>query len=123
MASKKSGTGRAAWEVDFVNCELSKEERDAVSKWDVKYEVTFDTVARMVADGFKLSVTADRKHDCSIATFTSPKGDAGVRQQCLTARGPDFYGAIRCLVYKHAIVLEGEWGEVGNSIDASSKWG
>lgn len=123
VPKKVAGNQRAAWEVDFIHCELSREERDAVAKWDVKYEATFDLVARLVSDGYKLSVTADRVHDCSIASITSPKGDAGIRQQCLTARGPDFFGAIRCLAYKHAIVLEGDWGEVGNAVDTQSKWG
>lgn len=123
MATKNGKDKRAAWEVDFVSVELSKEQKDMLRKWDVKYETTVDQITRMVSDGFKLSVWGDKAHDCCGATLTSPKKDGGPRQQCLNARGPDFLGALKAVAFKHLIVLEGDWGTVDNSGDPDSQWG
>lgn len=123
MAQKMSKNSRSSWEVDFVRCELSKAEKDSLLKWDLKNEATFDAITRLVDDGFKLTVTADKRNDCVGIWLTSPKLDAGPRQRCLGARGPDLIGAFRAIAFKHCVVLEGEWGDAGNPDDPTSRWG
>lgn len=123
MAAKSKQNTRASWEVDFVNVVLSKDQKKQLMAWDVKGEVTFDAITRLVSDGFKLSVSADRAHDCVGAYLTSPKATDGSRQQCLAARGPDMFGAFRALVFKHSIILDGDWGAVENDGEAGSVWG
>jgi|SRR6185369_12702437 hypothetical protein len=123
MATKQKQTTRNSWEVDFVNVVLSKEQKQQLMKWDVKGEVTFDVIAKLVTDGFKLSISADKAHDCVGAYLTTARSSDGVRQQCLSARGPDFFGALRALVFKHAIILDGDWGAVENDGEAGSVWG
>lgn len=121
--SKKSDPKRASWEVDFVNVNLSKVQKEELFKWDVKGEVTFDAISRLVDDNYKLSISSDKAHDCVGAYLTSPAGPNGGRKQCLGARGPDFFGALRALAFKHLIVLEGDWGELDNTPDATDRWG
>ncbi len=123
MAKPKSKSAKSDWGVDFVNCELSKEERNAVQVWDRTFEEIMGVLIGLVADGYKLSVSFDKAHDCAVASITSPYVSAEERRQCLTARGPAFVEAVTCLVYKHSVVLDGDWGEVGNSLDLTSKWG
>ena len=123
MVKKYSESKRPSWEVDFVNVELGKEQKEMLRKWDVKYERTFDQIARLVADGFKLSVWGDKAHDCCGATLTSPKSTDGTRQKCLSARAPDFINALKALVFKHEIVLEGDWANLDNNPDPDSQWG
>lgn len=114
---------RPSWEVDFISVELSKEQKELLRKWDSSGELTVDAVTRLVSDGYKLSVWGDKAHDCCGATLTSPKGESGDRQKCLSARGPDFLGAIKALAYKHLIVLDGQWGNLDNLAVADSQWG
>lgn len=121
--SKNRAEKRQPWEVDFIQVELSKEQKDALKKWDVKLETTIDSLDRLIVDGFKLSVSFDRVHDCAIASLTSPKNDNGDRQQCLVARGPNYLGALRAIAFKHHVVLEGEWSGIANKYDPDSQWG
>jgi len=119
----KSKDGRNSWEVDFVSVELSKEQKDLLRKWDPKYERTVDEITRLVGDGFKLSIWGDKAHDCCGSTLTSPKRVDGTRQKCLSARGPDFLSALKSLVYKHQVVLDGDWGTLANNPDPDGQWG
>lgn len=123
MATKQKQANRPSWETDFVNVSLSKPQKEQLQKWDIKGEVTFDTITRLVADGYKLSISADKSHDCVGAYFTEPNNVSGARRRCLSARGPDFFGALRSLAFKHCIVLEGDWGEVDNASDPTDQWG
>jgi len=123
MASKSKQPLRNSWEVDFVNVSLSKEQKAEVAKWALKGEVSFDTITRMVDDGFKLSFSADKAHDCVGAYLTEGPSASGARKRCLSARGPDFFGALRSLIFKHSIILEGEWGDVENTPVAGDRWG
>lgn len=123
MAQKSKSSARPSWEADFVSCELSKETKEQLKKWDVKGELTFDLVSKLVDDGYKLSISADKSHDCVGAYLTSPSSVDGSRKRILSARGPDLFGALRAIAFKHAIVLEGEWGNVDNKYDPQDSWG
>lgn len=123
MAQKSSKSSKNSWEVDFVDCLLSKEQKDALIKWDVKGETTFDVITRLIDDGYKLSVVSDKAHDCVLASLTERGELGGIRKRCLPARGPDFFGALRSLVYKHSIVLDGDWGALANNNDGDQRWG
>jgi hypothetical protein len=124
IVAKPNASGkRNSWEVDFISVELGKEQKDMLRKWDVDGSLTSDAITRLVADGFKLSVWGDKAHDCCGATLTSPKGDGVARQKCLSARGPDFFGALKSVAFKHLIVLDGDWGTLENNSDPDSRWG
>lgn len=123
MASKSSSVKRNDWEVDFVNVNLSKDQKEQLFKWDVKGEATFDVISRLIDDQFKLSISSDKAHDCVGAFLTTPNPSDGSRKRCLGARGPDFFGALRALAFKHSIVLEGDWGELDNNSSPVDRWG
>jgi len=121
--SKQPTKNQNSWEVDFVRCELSKSERDDVQKWDKDGVQTWDTVTRLVEDGYKLSVSADKQHNCVGAYLTSPKTQDGKRQKCLGSRGPDILGALRSLAFKHVVKLDQDWAN-GTSADwDTGSWG
>lgn len=122
MAQSKKDN-RKSWEVDFVAVELSKVQKDQLKKWDTEGDLTSDAITRLVSDGFKLSVWGDKSHDCVGATLTSPKSSTSERQKCLSARGPDFFGALKAVAFKHLIVLDTDWGSLGNNADPDDVWG
>lgn len=123
MPKKTQPAQRNSWEVDFVNVSLAKDQKENLKKWDIKGELTFDNVTRMIDDGYKLSISADKAHDCVGAYLTSPSSPNGERKRCLSSRGPDFFGALRALMFKHLIILEGDWGSAAESGEQLDQWG
>jgi len=123
MARNGKGDGRSDWEVDFVHIDLAAQDKEALDKYDLKYQTTFDTLSRASLDGWKLSVVHDQRNDCSIASFTSPKVDGGARQVCLSARGPDMLQALRVLTYKINVICGGDLGALRNTAQSRSQWG
>jgi hypothetical protein len=123
MPKSPKQPARNAWEVDFVNVSLDKLQKEQLKKWDTTGEVTSDTITRLVSDGYKLSISADKAHDCVGAYLTEPANSDGSRKRCLSSRGPDFFGALKALAYKHVIVLEGDWGDKAEHGEALDQWG
>jgi hypothetical protein len=85
-------------------------------------EQTFSILERLVVDGYKLSIWNDANHDSFGASITSPKGSGKDRSKCLTGRGPDFFGALRSVAYKHQILLDGDWSKRGEWEAGQSQW-
>ena len=123
MARSIKSDGRQDWEVDFCHIDLSAQDKEALSKWDVKYEQTFDSLSRASLDGWKLSIVHDRRNDCAIASFTSPKVDGGPRQLCLSARGPDLLQSLRVLAYKIVVICDGDLTAIRGTAESRSQWG
>jgi len=121
--AKAPGTKKNAWDVDFVQLELSAQDKESLSKWDVKYEQTFDCLSRASLDGWKISFSYDRRNDCTIAALTSPKLESGGRQICFTARGPDLLGSMRCIAYKIVVILDGHLDELEPTSQSRGQWG
>lgn len=123
MAKKQSSNSSSGWNVSFVRCELDSADKDALLKYDPKGTESWDVIARLIDDGYKLSVSADKAHSAVGAYLTSPKGSEGAAQFCLSARGPDIFSAFRALAYKHAIKLDRNWAN-GTSPDwDTGSWG
>lgn len=121
--AKAPGTKKNAWDVDFVQLELTAQDKETAKKWDVKFEQTFDCLCRCSVDGYKLSVTYDRRNDCAIAALTSPKPEGGANSLCFTARGPDLLQAMRMLAYKIVVLLDGDMSALGDVAQSRSQWG
>lgn len=120
---KKEAPAKNSWGTQFVLCELTTEHKEAMKKWSVKDTELMDELDRLVNDGYKISFSRDENHDCVAAFATSPADDRGVRKYTLSARGPGMLPALRCLCYKHFIMLEGKWlvpEDHGKTIDP---WG
>jgi hypothetical protein len=122
VAQKQKKVEVQPWEVQFVQCELGKDDKDRLEKWDTGAAETIVILERLVQDGFKLSVWGDKLHDCCGASITEPVRESGDRKRCLTGRGPDFIGAMRAVAYKHAIMLDGDWGNQQPPEDHRSSW-
>jgi hypothetical protein len=113
----------AEWNATFVRCELDKETKDKVKSWDPKFEATLDAVDQMVTDGYKVSISYDKYHDCVGCFVTHPDPAHKNHGQCLTARGPNYLSALKVLVFKHFQILDGEWGAVVDQNGSRDEWG
>jgi len=120
---KAPGTKKNAWDVDFVQLELSAQDKESLSKWDVKYEQTFDCLSRVSLDGWKMSFTYDGRNDCTIAALTSPKPEGAGHPICFTARGPDLLSSMRAIAFKIVVILDGDLSSLSGTAQSRSRWG
>lgn len=121
--SKKPSKSPANYQVQFVQCELDKATKEQVKNWDPKLEATMDIIDRMVVDGYKISVSPDKYHDCVGCFATINDRDHPHFGLCLSARGPNFLQAMKVLAFKHSQVLDGDWGTVVNQKSQGDTWG
>jgi hypothetical protein len=122
-AKTKPEKPRPSWSVDFVSCELDKATKEAVKKWDPKFESTIDGLDRMVADGYKISISLDKMHDCIGVYATMPDQSSKHHGLCLSSRGPSMLLALKVLVYKHFTILEQNWDAENNQRGEYDVWG
>lgn len=123
MPSKTKPQKVTDWNAAFVRCELDASTKEQVKKWDPKFEATMDAVDRLLSDGYKISVSPDKYHDCVGAFMTMPEVAHKHHGQCLTARGPNYLQAMKVLVFKHFQVLQEEWGSPVDQKASRDEWG
>jgi hypothetical protein len=125
--ARKNGLSEytGSW-VGFVDLPLTDTEKEHLQAFAPDDYPSFDAfLASVLEDGYKFSVVRDEKHACVIATLTG-KGEGCVNAgYSLSARGPDFVGAVLVLWYKHVEICDGaRW--VGHEEARSSQlslWG
>lgn len=123
MAKKTSADKRADWQTDFVQCALTKEMKDELATFDVDGSGAFTFLTGAINDGYKFSASLDKAHDCIGTYLTEGKGVGDNRKRCLSARGSDLTRSLRALYYKHAVVLEGDWGTAREPDDNTDSFG
>jgi len=124
MPSKKqTKTTSNEWTSTFVRCDLDKETKEKVKAWDPKYEATIDALDRLLVDGYKVSFSPDKYHDCVGCFVSHPEPTHKHHGQCLTARGPDWINAAKVAVFKHFHILDEDWGAPVDQQASRDEWG
>ena len=104
----------------FVTIELTDEDRHEIQEaiqTGIANPMMF--IFEAMDDGYKFSLSSDKKHNCVIATLTGKDEACENRGFALSARGPDSQGAITALWYKHAVKAHfGKWTAEGVVPDA-----
>jgi len=121
--NKKTANTTKTWEVQFVRCELDKDTKEQVKKFDPKFEWTWDAFDRLITDGYKISIAHDKYHDCVGVFATMPDNAHPNHGQCLTARGPDYRAALKVLCFKHFNLLDANWGSENGQEVSRDDWG
>lgn len=123
MAKKSAAASRPDWQTDFVQCELTKEMKNELAKFDVGAVASFAFLTGAINDGYKFSANFDKAHDCVAVFLTETTALDGRRKRCLSARASNLENALRALYYKHSVILEGDWGSAGEPDDTGERWG
>lgn len=123
MATKRNVDKRPDWQTDFVQCELTKEMKSELAKFDVGAARSFAFLTGAVNDGYKFSASFDKAHDCFAVFLTETTAVDGRRKRCLSARAINLENALRALFFKHSVILEGDWGYAGEPDDTGERWG
>lgn len=93
----------------FVRCELSDDDKAELAR-AVSSEtiVPFDAIG-LVEQGYKLSLSHDKKGNCFIASATDRRVGSKSENYCLSARAANAPAALCALYYKHSVLLDGNW--------------
>lgn len=92
----------------FIDVRLSNGDQVEFAAWENEHE--FDDVDDVLGEGCKLAVSFDKSSDTYLATLTSENHVSDGFRYVLTARAGLWEKAIRLVIYKHMVLLEGDWG-------------
>lgn len=120
MADK--GKKKAVQWRGFKDVRLSDAQRDAYDHWDAHDEDVYLLAASAVSSGFKFTCSYNHSNDTYTATLTGQDGSPAAAQgYSLSAFAPTWYDAVRTLMFKHDVILEGDWSRI--EVSASERWG
>lgn|SRR5512135_81754 len=105
--------------VQFVNRELTAEEKVAQRAWRNDGEAVLALMDEACDDGYKFSLKYD-DYSSSYACFLFPSDDSDNGSLCLTGRGGTVYRAIAEALYKHVVIFRKVWvisGGPGYGVD------
>lgn len=104
----------------FLNYRMTEDDADNFQEWfnKVQSEAGWVLLDEILKQGMKLSVTHDTGNNTFIATFTGDLLDVGDRR-AVTSRAPFWAQAILLAVYKHVVVLGGDYSSL---VTAQPTW-
>lgn len=106
----------------FINIKVTEEQFDLYQQWDVHDVDLYLLLSANVAAGYKQTSSYDADKETYNATFICSDKDSPNYGYGLSAFAPDWYNAIRLLVFKHEVLLQGNWGSPPEKSN-SPKWG
>jgi hypothetical protein len=113
---KPQWADKTGWE-GFVDIPLTDDDRARIAD-DLSNLTPGEALAfidRWAAEGYKVGLSADPAHDCYIVSLTGKSPDCVNRGYTLVARGPDAFGAVVAMNYKHDGLCRGEeWAQGAN---------
>ena len=106
MATKKNE--RVEWR-GFIECKLTEAEKELFAQWDVHDHDLFLLLSEAVCAGLKLSVTFNKQNDHFVASLTGGAEAGKAEGWTLSAFAPNWYEAVRAVLFKHNVLLVGDW--------------
>ncbi len=100
-------------DAEFVDLELSKTEKAALRDFCTTAEELDAELEEFLSDGTKCTFRRDDRNNCFVA-FGFPPGGGDNDGYILTGRGGSVSRALRQLLFKHKVILEGEWATYHN---------
>lgn len=101
--------GDAPWG-GYVNLRINEEERADFDAWATEETADFQrSLDLALVDGLKLGVSYDAENSAYVATFTGSGCHGDKARYLLSARGSSFSESVALLVYKHTVLMDGDW--------------
>lgn len=92
----------------FIDIRLTPEEKEAFLQWSEPAQWSY--LDDLLADEIKLGLTYETETETYLATLTSIKHAGSNLRVVLTSRSGSWERAVMLCLYKHFILLEGDWG-------------
>jgi len=109
----------------FVNHEMTRDEKNQYEQWSMAVDDAslLDYLQELVDNGYKISLKYDgrnKTYQCSLTCSNPNHDDFGL---VLTARAPDMFNLLRVAVFKHFVLLRGDWLTFQNTVHEERQWG
>lgn len=118
-----SQPGQVEWG-GFINIRISDETKAIYAAWLGGDGTSFWSMLEdAMAEGLKYTVVWDVENDCYISSLTG-NGCLGFNLRfSLSARSDRFEDATALLIFKHAVMCEGNWGNFRPHTGTVNNWG
>jgi len=123
MPPKSATKSKNSQPIEFLNWELTKEEKSAAKAYDLSIPDVFKALERLVDDGYRVSIKRDDYHKSTNVSLTEPAPSGGGVARCIVSRGPTVVDAARVACFKHFVLLEGDWGNISAATLEGDGWG
>ena len=107
----------------YIQHSLTAEEKKGYEAWDCTPEDLWDGIERLVDSGYKLSTSHDDYNNTRQASLTCNNPKHPDYGWVLVARAPDSFNAIALVMFKHVVLLGGDWSEFHARAREKSSWG
>jgi len=108
----------------YVDLKLDDSRRADFADWFSKTgQEAMGHVLDALIEGLVLGSRWDEANQCYLATFTGCGVSGSTERYVLTARAGDFSEALALLVYKHVILMAGDWGGFRPKTGSLFNWG
>lgn len=105
---------RVDWQ-GFVDIILSQGDKEKLASESLLPDDFVGVLEYFHQNGYKISFSPDKAHQCVIATITGVEDDCLNVGYSLSGRGPSIEKALAVLWYKHSVLAsEGLWSNVGS---------
>lgn len=123
MAPKSATKSNKSLEIEFINWELSKEEKLAAKSYEITSAQVFEALERLVTDGYRVSFKHDDFNKSFNVSLTEPTAPTRSVSRCIVSRGPTVLDAARVACFKHFVLLESDWGNISAERVERDVWG
>jgi len=111
MPKTKANETLNGWK-GFKDFKLTSEQLEAFAVDGVHDDDLMDLVQSTLADGYKISLTYNGQADTYNASMTCNNEKLANMGYTLSAFAPTLYTALGLLMYKHHVLLDGDWGNI-----------
>jgi len=123
MPPKGAVKSNKSVEIEFLNWELSPEEKTAAKAYEIDSNSVFEALERLIDDGYRVSFKRDDFNKCFNVSLTEPADNGRKVCRCIVSRGPTVLNAARIACFKHFELLEGDWGKISAVAIERDVWG
>lgn len=93
----------------FINYNLDKTQQKECKAYVITEPELFDRLSALITDGYRFGVSLDRD-DRTFSAFMQARTSEGPNAgYILTGRGSTAFKALKQLLYKHFVCLDGSW--------------
>jgi len=118
MPTKNGNKVISDWK-GFKDFRLTAEQLEGFAAFDTDDDDLMDLLQTTLVEGYKLTLTYNGQSDTYNAAMTCNAEKHVNQGYTMSAFAPSAYSALKLLLYKHAVLLEGDW----NKIPAPQKGG
>lgn len=94
----------------YVNCPVEEEAfGDIINIYD-DIDAVLERLVLFIQTGYKVGFSLASDGELTVCAVTDKREGSETKGGCLTASADGWYDAFRVLLYKHDVLLQGDWG-------------